>query len=141
MAHLNTVATQGGGTHSYSDEEVRIAACHLNEIFGVDPELAFAYLPLSPDNHQEFFAKFQDGVLLWYGLDCFLIDDRDSLTLSKLLNSIQDGIINPRHFKLEPKSIHERMQNLSLVFEACQKLGLRIVNIGPQEIIDGRVQL
>lgn len=124
MAHLNTVATQGGGTHSYSDEEVRIAACHLNEIFGVDPELAFAYLPLSPDNHQEFFAKFQDGVLL-----------------CKLLNSIQDGIINPRHFKLEPKSIHERMQNLSLVFEACQKLGLRIVNIGPQEIIDGRAHL
>jgi hypothetical protein len=84
--------------------------------------------------------------LLWYVI-CFvslviLVTDFISLFIShwsKLLNTIQDGIINPHHFKLEPKSIHERLQNLTLVFEACQKLGLRIVNIGPQEIIDGRV--
>jgi hypothetical protein len=89
MAHLNTrvnIATKGGATHSYSDEEVRIACVHLNEIFGVDPELAFEYLPLSPDNHQEFFSKFQDGVLLWYVI-CFvslviLVTDFISLFIS-----------------------------------------------------------
>jgi hypothetical protein len=63
---LNTVKGNQGATHSYSEEEVRIAASHINEIFATDPELAFGYLPLTPDNHKEFFDKFKDGVILWY---------------------------------------------------------------------------
>jgi hypothetical protein len=55
------------------------------------------------------------------------------------MNDIEANIIPQKYIKTPPKSIHEQMQNLSLVFDACKKLNIRIVNIGAQEIIDGRV--
>jgi Calponin homology (CH) domain len=55
------------------------------------------------------------------------------------LNAIQPEIIPSAQIKLHPKNAFEKIENHNLAIQAAKKLGCSTVNIGPEDLLQGKV--
>ena len=56
----------------------------------------------------------------------------------KLMNLISPDSVKMSSVTVKPKNIFQRTENINAALSAAKKLGIHVVNIGAQDIIDGR---
>ncbi|KAJ7963710.1 putative Fimbrin [Quillaja saponaria] len=141
QAYLNlqsrTTPTQGGTKnsssflkattttllHTISESEKASYVAHINSYLGDDPFLS-QYLPLDPSTN-DLFDLAKDGVLL-----------------CKLINVAVPGTIDER--AINTKRIinpWERNENHTLCLNSAKAIGCTVVNIGTQDLVEGRPHL
>lgn len=108
--------------HSYTAQERRSFAEHINRTMKDDRDLV-TVLPLNVES-DALFSAVADGVLL-----------------TKWLNKLKPGIIPERSFQLLPRNRFEKLQNQTNVLNAARELGLNIVNMGPEDLVDPKPHL
>ena len=110
----------GGAHHTFSEEEKHAFSTHINQCLGGD-ELLQRHLPLDPDS-DDLFAKCHDGLLL-----------------NKLINLAVSQTVDERALNKKDKlSVYQKIENLNLALNAAKSIGCQIVNIGAQDMIEGR---
>ncbi|KMZ67493.1 putative Fimbrin [Zostera marina] len=109
--------------HTISVSEKGSYVSHVNAYLGEDPFLK-KYLPLDPDTN-DIFDLAKDGVLL-----------------CKLINVAVPGTIDERAINtkrvLNP---WERNENHTLCLNSAKAIGCTVVNIGTQDLVEGRTHL
>lgn len=109
--------------HTISESEKASYVAHINSYLGEDPFLS-KYLPLDPATNG-LFDLAKDGVLL-----------------CKLINVAVPGTIDERAINtkrvLNP---WERNENHTLCLNSAKAIGCTVVNIGTQDLIEGRPHL
>ena len=135
--------------HAINESEKASYVSHVNSYLRDDPFLK-SYLPIDPATNA-FFDLVKDGVLLWYiyniclssSLYYFLWSFFVPFFLflcSKLINLAVPGTIDER--AINTKKIlnpWERNENLTLGLNSAKAIGCTVVNIGTQDIAEGRV--
>jgi Calponin homology (CH) domain/C2 domain len=104
--------------HSFGQAEPRSFSAHINEVLASDGDVA-GKLPIDGET-MDLFKKVEDGVLL-----------------CKLINSVKPGLIDERQISVKPRNKFEALLNHRLMLNAARQLGLRIVNIGPEDLYGG----
>jgi hypothetical protein len=106
------------GKHSYSVEETEAFTEFINMQLKGDKDVA-DLLPVKPSS---LFEACSDGVLL-----------------CKLINACVPGTIDERviNFK-KKKNAWEKNENQQLAINSAQGIGCSVVNIGPNDLIEGR---
>jgi len=124
MAQVKKVETQETftATHSFSEEEKEAFADHINSILKDDPHLA-GKLPINSSDNS-LFTACSDGILL-----------------CKLINASVPDTIDVRVINTKTKSVFEQTENGNLVVNSAKAIGCSVVNIGANDIIDGRPHL
>eukprot|EP01112_Ceratiomyxa_fruticulosa_P015197 TRINITY_DN4446_c0_g1_i2.p1 TRINITY_DN4446_c0_g1~~TRINITY_DN4446_c0_g1_i2.p1 ORF type:complete len:735 (+),score=148.62 TRINITY_DN4446_c0_g1_i2:1822-4026(+) len=113
------------GTHYISKEEQRAFVEFINshDKISQDKDLMNAGLvPINPDS--KLYQNVSNGLLL-----------------CKLLNAIRAGTVPEAQIKKNPRTIFESTENQNLVILGAKKLGCSVVNIGPQDLIEGKPHL
>lgn len=110
----------GGAQHTFSEEEKVAFSTHINNCLAGD-ELMARHLPLDVEN-DDLFTKGTDGIMY-----CKLIN----LAVSQ---TVDERALNK---KANP-SIYQKIENLNLALNAAKGIGCQIVNIGAQDLIEGR---
>ncbi|XP_031286531.1 fimbrin-1-like [Pistacia vera] len=109
--------------HTISESEKASYVAHINSYLGDDPFLK-QFLPLDPATN-DLFELAKDGVLL-----------------CKLINVAVPGTIDERAINtkrvLNP---WERNENHTLCLNSAKAIGCTVVNIGTQDLIEGRSHL
>ncbi|ESQ54603.1 hypothetical protein EUTSA_v10024581mg [Eutrema salsugineum] len=109
--------------HTIHQSEKGSFVQHINRYLGDDPFLK-QFLPLDPDSN-ELYELVKDGVLL-----------------CKLINVAVPGTIDERAINtkrvLNP---WERNENHTLCLNSAKAVGCTVVNIGTQDLAEGRIQL
>ncbi|XP_010252649.1 PREDICTED: fimbrin-4 [Nelumbo nucifera] len=109
--------------HTISESEKASYVAHINSYLGEDPFLK-KYLPLDPSDNS-LFDLVKDGVLL-----------------CKLINVAVPGTIDERAINtkrvLNP---WERNENHTLCLNSAKAIGCTVVNIGTQDLVEGRPHL
>ncbi|KAJ9686412.1 hypothetical protein PVL29_015356 [Vitis rotundifolia] len=109
--------------HTISESEKASYVAHINNYLGEDPFLK-KYLPLDPATN-DLFDLAKDGVLL-----CKLINVAVPGTIDeRAINTKQ--ILNP----------WERNENHTLCLNSAKAIGCTVVNIGTQDLVEGRHHL
>ena len=54
------------------------------------------------------------------------------------MNLISPDSVKMSSVTVKPKNIFQRTENINAALSAAKKLGIHVVNIGAQDIIDGR---
>ncbi|TKY57358.1 Fimbrin-1 protein [Spatholobus suberectus] len=141
-AYLNlqsqATAKQGGGRrhsssflketvttllHTISESEKACYVAHINSYLGDDPFLN-QYLPLDPATN-DIFDLAKDGVLL-----------------CKLINVAVPGTIDERAINCKQNpSLWEINENHTLCLNSAKAIGCTVVNIGTQDLVEGRPHL
>ena len=117
---VNTIKTETGATHSYSDAEKVAFSEHINRILATDERLTDR-LPLDPHT-QALFQAVGDGLLL-----------------CKLINKAQPDTVDERVLNLQPKlNVYQINENLNVAINAAKAIGCKVVNVHNEDIIDGR---
>ncbi|XP_058081944.1 fimbrin-5 [Magnolia sinica] len=109
--------------HTIDESEKASYVAHVNSYLGDDPFLK-KYLPLDPTTN-DLFELAKDGVLL-----------------CKLINVAVPGTIDER--AINTKRIlnpWERNENHTLCLNSAKAIGCTVVNIGTQDLIEGRPHL
>ncbi|KAG0489824.1 hypothetical protein HPP92_006687 [Vanilla planifolia] len=109
--------------HTISESEKASYVGHINNYLGDDVFLK-RYLPIDP-LADDLFELSKDGVLL-----------------CKLINVAVPGTIDER--AINTKAIlnpWERNENHSLCLNSCKAIGCTVVNIGTQDLVEGRPHL
>ncbi|EXB81084.1 hypothetical protein L484_014016 [Morus notabilis] len=109
--------------HTISESEKASYVAHINSYLGDDPFLK-QYLPLDPATN-DLFDLAKDGVLL-----------------CKLINVAVPGTIDER--AINTKRIinpWERNENHTLCLNSAKAIGCTVVNIGNQDLVEGRPHL
>ena len=115
-------ATKGDGTvHSFAEEEVLAFSDFMNSKLGADAQLQYL-LPIS--SPQELFGSVADGVLL-----------------SKMINVAAPDTIDERVLNLGPRNPFQVGENQNLMINAAKSIGLKVINIGSEDMIEGRPHL
>ncbi|KAL6056274.1 fimbrin [Balamuthia mandrillaris] len=122
MAKRVQLETETGATHSFAEEEKASFVEHINNSLGKDPHLQ-GHLPIDPDS-MELFTKCQDGLIL-----------------CKLINDSVPETIDERVLNLKCKNNFEMVENNNLCVNSAKAIGCSVVNIGSQDIIEGRPHL
>ncbi|XP_020083168.1 fimbrin-4-like isoform X1 [Ananas comosus] len=109
--------------HTINESEKSSYVAHINSYLGEDPFLK-KYLPLDPATN-DLFNLVRDGVLL-----------------CKLINVAVPGTIDERAINtkrvLNP---WERNENHTLCLNSAKAIGCTVVNIGTQDLVEGRPHL
>ncbi|XP_008777493.1 fimbrin-5-like [Phoenix dactylifera] len=109
--------------HTINESEKSSYVAHINSYLGEDPFLK-KYLPLDPASN-DLFNLVKDGVLL-----------------CKLINVAVPGTIDERAINtkrvLNP---WERNENHTLCLNSAKAIGCTVVNIGTQDLVEGRPHL
>lgn len=96
----------------------------------LDPELAYLFpdgLPLpieGPDAKAKFFNSIKDGVLL-----------------AKLIHATSPNAIDMSHIRRNPKVRAHALENNIAVIEASKKMGVKLNNVGPEDILNATTYL
>ena len=117
------IPSPSGSKHTIETDE-KVTLCNfVNALLGVDEQLVSGkYLPLDCSPHSEdLFAKVKDGLIL-----------------IKLINKAKPGTIKLNRASVEPSNRFQINENLNLVISGAHSMGLKAVNIGAQDIADGR---
>ncbi|KAH9652116.1 fimbrin-1 [Citrus sinensis] len=109
--------------HTISESEKASYVAHINSYLGDDPFLK-QFLPLDPTTN-DLFDLAKDGVLL-----------------CKLINIAVPGTIDERAINTK-RVINpwERNENHTLCLNSAKAIGCTVVNIGTQDLVEGRIQL
>jgi dimeric dUTPase (all-alpha-NTP-PPase superfamily) len=109
-------------THSFSDEEKVAFADYINNALKKDVDLKDK-LPIKTDD-MSLFAACKDGLLL-----CKLINDAVPETIDeRVLNKK-----NLNNFRI--------VENQNLCIMSAKAIGCNVVNIGPQDLMEGKTHL
>mmetsp|Transcript_553 Transcript_553/g.1367 ORF Transcript_553/g.1367 Transcript_553/m.1367 type:complete len:737 (-) Transcript_553:90-2300(-) len=111
-----------GAYHSYGQEKVEAFTEYINYTLQSDADLS-GVLPIDPVSG-DLFKVIADGVLL-----------------CKLLNKTQPGIVFEKAINLKIKSVHHKVENQNLAINSARAIGCNVINIGAQDLIDGRPHL
>ena len=115
---------QSGTVHSFSaDEEVAYAG-HINDTLDGDVDCGHQ-LPLDMANLQTMYDAIGDGLIIPKLINAVINDeklhiDRRALNKKKKLHPIQ------------------KVENHNLAINTCINIGVRIVNIGAMDLIEGK---
>ncbi|KAG6481792.1 fimbrin-5-like [Zingiber officinale] len=109
--------------HTINEAEKASYVAHINNYLGEDPFLK-KYLPLNPATN-DLFNLVLDGVLL-----CKLINVAVPGTIDERAINTK-GVLNP----------WERNENHTLGLNSAKAIGCTVVNIGTQDLVEGRPHL
>jgi len=117
----------GGSTessqHSFNEDEKEGFVNHINFALGGDKDLGNR-IPIDAGT-MALFDEVSDG-----------------LVLSKLINDSQPGTIDERVLNRGSKlSIYQKTENQNVVINSAKGLGLSVVNIGANDLIEGKPHL
>eukprot|EP01113_Clastostelium_recurvatum_P015423 TRINITY_DN185_c0_g1_i3.p1 TRINITY_DN185_c0_g1~~TRINITY_DN185_c0_g1_i3.p1 ORF type:complete len:620 (+),score=192.08 TRINITY_DN185_c0_g1_i3:184-2043(+) len=115
-------ATGGDTAHSYSEEEKIAFVDWVNDCLGQDPDLA-GRMPIKAEG-EGLFQACTDGILL-----CKLINEA-------MPDTIDERVINKKGLSLFKKS-----ENHVLCINSAKAIGCNVVNIGPNDLTEGRPYL
>ncbi|XP_019731332.1 plastin-2 isoform X2 [Hippocampus comes] len=113
---------QAGTQHSYSEEEKVAFVNWINKALEKDPDCKHV-LPADPDT-DELFTAVGDGIILCKMINLSVDDTIDERTINKK--------------KLTPFTIQE---NLNLALNSASAIGCHVVNIGAEDLREGRQHL
>ncbi|XP_077584996.1 plastin-2 isoform X2 [Stigmatopora nigra] len=113
---------QAGTQHSYSEEEKVAFVNWINKALEKDPDCNHV-LPADPDT-DELFTAVGDGIILCKMINLSVEDTIDERTINKK--------------KLTPFTIQE---NLNLALNSASAIGCHVVNIGAEDLKEGRQHL
>nr|WAW84881.1 fimbrin 1 [Halisarca dujardinii] len=116
-------ASAEGTQHTYGEEEQEAFSDWINFQLEKDPELQ-ARLPI-PAGGDHLFRKVDDGIIL-----CKLIN-------ASIPNTVDERAINKQK-KLNVYQVHE---NQTLALNSASAIGCNLVNIGADDLIQGRPHL
>ncbi|KAJ7547565.1 hypothetical protein O6H91_08G092300 [Diphasiastrum complanatum] len=109
--------------HTISDSEKKAYVDHINSYLEDDAVLS-KVLPIDPSTNQ-VFELVKDGILL-----------------SKLINVAVPGTIDERALNIKEKlNPWERNENHTLCLNSAKAIGCSVVNIGTQDLAEGRPHL
>lgn len=111
------VAGSGGSEHLIENEEANAFSVHINHTLRNVASVS----NLLPLTGADIFSKNGDGLII--------------LSLIHIANPLA---IDMSKVNLKPKNLYQKAENLNLALKAAQKIGCHIVNIGTQDLIDGR---
>jgi hypothetical protein len=115
-------STQSGSldsAHSFTPAEKMGFSSHINQCFENDPQLAHL-LPLDV-NSNDLFEKHYDGLIF-----------------CKLINLVSEDAINFSALNLRPNlNVFQKSENINVALNAAKKI-IRVVNIGSQDILEGK---
>eukprot|EP00727_Mastigamoeba_balamuthi_P000787 m51a1_g10705 putative actin bundling protein (612) ;mRNA; f:168336-170949 len=124
-----TLNVMGGATegtqHAFTDDEKEAFVDWINDCLGKDAELR-PRMPI-PLKGAALFEACQDGVLL-----------------CKLINSAVADTVDERAMNLPSKkklNIHLMAENNILAINSARAIGCAVVNIGPNDLYEGRAHL
>jgi len=109
-------------THSFSDEEKVAFADYINNALKKDADLA-GKLPINTTD-MSLFTAVGDGILL-----CKLINDA-------VPETIDERVINKKNL-----NTFRVVENQTLVINSAKAIGCNVVNIGSQDLIEGKHHL
>ncbi|KAG6546968.1 hypothetical protein Mapa_011584 [Marchantia paleacea] len=114
---------QFANVHHISASEKRAYVDHINTYLDNDPAMV-KYLPIDPTT-DDLFNIAKDGVLL-----------------CKLINLAVTGTIDERAMNIKDKlNPWERNENHTLCLNSAKAIGCSVVNIGTQDLVEGRPHL
>uniref|UniRef100_A0A665TU34 Lymphocyte cytosolic protein 1 (L-plastin) n=1 Tax=Echeneis naucrates TaxID=173247 RepID=A0A665TU34_ECHNA len=113
---------QSGTQHSYSEEEKVAFVNWINKALEKDADCKHV-LPMDP-NSDELFTAMGDGIVLCKMINLSVPDTIDERTINKK--------------KLTPFTIQE---NLNLALNSASAIGCHVVNIGAEDLKEGRQHL
>ncbi|KAE8277280.1 Plastin-2 L-plastin Lymphocyte cytosolic plastin 1 [Larimichthys crocea] len=113
---------QSGTQHSYSEEEKVAFVNWINKALEKDPDCQHV-LPMDP-NSNDLFTAVGDGIVLCKMINLSVPDTIDERTINKK--------------KLTPFTIQE---NLNLALNSASAIGCHVVNIGAEDLKEGRQHL
>eukprot|EP01155_Anaeramoeba_flamelloides_P053542 Anaeramoba_flamelloidesc43067_g8_i2.p1 GENE.c43067_g8_i2~~c43067_g8_i2.p1 ORF type:complete len:921 (+),score=276.47 c43067_g8_i2:799-3561(+) len=120
---VTTIKREGGGVHSYTQEEKEGLVDFINNSLAGDQSVAHI-IPIDPRG-DDIFYEVRDGILF-----------------AKIIDKYFKGTINMRRIVQKPRlNKFELINNLNLVLQASKKLGIKLVNIGPEDILEKREHL
>ena len=105
---------------TFSEEERTAYVKVINSSLADDP-VCQKYLPIDPDSN-EVFDKIKDGVLL-----CKLINKAHE-------DTIDERVINTK----EKMNVFQQVENLNLAISAAKSIGLNVIGINYDSILDGK---
>ena len=105
---------------TFSQEERAAYSRVINSYLGNHP-ICKKYLPINPDSN-EVFDRIKDGVLL-----CYLINEAAEGTIDERVINKKDNI-----------NIFQQVENLNLAISAAKSIGLRIIGLNYDNILDGK---
>uniref|UniRef100_A0A4W3HKT7 Plastin-3 n=1 Tax=Callorhinchus milii TaxID=7868 RepID=A0A4W3HKT7_CALMI len=118
MSHLSSEGTQ----HSYSEEEKYAFVNWINKALENDPDCKHL-IPMDP-NTDALFNAVDDGIVLCKMINLSVPDTIDERTMNKK--------------KLTPFTIQE---NLNLALNSASAIGCHVVNIGAEDLREGKPHL
>ena len=117
---VNTVKSDSGATHSYSEEEKAAFSEHINRVLAGDARLADR-LPLDPAS-DALFRAVGDGILL-----------------CKLMNKAEPDTVDERALNLGGKlNVYQVNENQNIAVNAAKAIGCKVVNVHNEDLIEGR---
>ena len=123
----STVRSNYGATHSFAESETIAFSEFINETLYEDEDVDHL-IPIDV-NAEDFqlFDVLRDGVVL-----CKLIN-------AAVADTIDMRAVHTGHFK--PLSVYEVIENLNMAINAAGAIGVRVINIGPDDILSGSPHL
>ncbi|KAG5282841.1 hypothetical protein AALO_G00035250 [Alosa alosa] len=113
---------QSGTQHSYAEEEKVAFVNWINKALEKDPDCQHV-LPMDPSTN-DLFTAMGDGIVLCKMINLSVADTIDERTINKK--------------KLTPFTIQE---NLNLALNSASAIGCHVVNIGAEDLKEGRQHL
>lgn len=112
----------GSSQHSIDEEELEQFVLHINQVLHGDADVGH-YIPLKPAS--QLFNACQDGLIL-----------------SKLINDAVPETIDERVLNMGDKlNPFQMTENNNLAINSAKAIGCSVVNIGSQDLIEGREHL
>lgn len=112
--------------HSINEDERSEFTRHINMSLDGDAHIG-ARLPIPTDTFQ-LFDECRDGLIL-----CKLINDAVPDTIDERVLNVGKGGKGPNAFQMT--------ENNNIVIQSAKAIGCSVVNIGPQDLTDGREHL
>lgn len=117
--------------HTVNEDELASFTDHINGVLGGDKDVGHV-LPIPTDTMQ-LFDECRDGLIL-----CKLINDSVPETIDeRVLNKSGGG----KTGKPRPLNAFQMTENNNIVITSAKGIGCSVVNIGPQDIQEGREHL
>ncbi|KAF9969517.1 hypothetical protein BGZ73_008104 [Actinomortierella ambigua] len=110
-------------THSMNDDERSEFTAHINSVLAGDAHIGDR-IPI-PTHTMQVFDECRDGLLL-----CKLINDSVPDTIDERVLNVKSKLSN---FQI--------IENNNVAINSAKAIGCSVVNIGPQDIMDGREHL
>ncbi|KAJ7325369.1 hypothetical protein OS493_029920 [Desmophyllum pertusum] len=117
-------ASAEGTRHSFSDDEQIGFSDWINSILEDDPDLKGKHLPIKEEEKDALFKAMKDGIVM-----------------CKLINWASPGTVDERAINKTKLNVYNIHENQTLVLNSAMAIGCNIVNIGAQDLIEGKPHL